>query len=224
MISTCLPSRGGRGGIGTLWTNLGCGGMSWDCWDWWEHSPWGPLSPGVAPAPAYIAYIYCILLLDIMLLSASNTTIGCISWQRTVLFRRLICKYRARIFKRLWSRGIDSKEWIPPILCSLAGRYDNPIPTRFLVHINCLKISALHTIQKRFVRKGIWTPALIRGPEYPSELPIREQGTCLESGALDHSAILTCNNVSKKTNLNNKICCSGLVLIKYTNIFPVYYI
>ncbi len=28
-------------------------------------------------------------------------------------------------------------------LCSLAGRYDNPIPTRFLAPIDCLKISAL---------------------------------------------------------------------------------
>jgi hypothetical protein len=28
------------------------------------------------------------------------------------------------------------------ILCSLAGRYDNPIPTRFLVPIDCLKIPA----------------------------------------------------------------------------------
>ena len=28
-------------------------------------------------------------------------------------------------------------------LCSLAGRYDNPIPTRFLAHIDCLKIPAL---------------------------------------------------------------------------------
>ncbi len=37
----------------------------------------------------------------------------------------------ARIFKRLWSPGIESKEWIPPA-CSLAGRYNNPIPTQFL--------------------------------------------------------------------------------------------
>jgi hypothetical protein len=29
------------------------------------------------------------------------------------------------------------------ILCSLAGRYDNPIPTRFLAPIDFLKISAL---------------------------------------------------------------------------------
>ena len=44
---------------------------------------------------------------------------------------------------------------------------------------------------KMFVRKGIRTPALIRGPEFSSLLPIREQGMNLESGALDHSAILT---------------------------------
>jgi hypothetical protein len=30
-------------------------------------------------------------------------------------------------------------------LCSLAGRYDNPIPTRFLAPIDCLKIPALGT-------------------------------------------------------------------------------
>ena len=42
-----------------------------------------------------------------------------------------------------------------------------------------------------FVRKGIRTPALIRGPEISSLLPIWEQGMNLESGALDHSAILT---------------------------------
>jgi hypothetical protein len=29
-------------------------------------------------------------------------------------------------------------------LCSLAGRYDNPIPTRFLAPIDCLKIPAQH--------------------------------------------------------------------------------
>jgi hypothetical protein len=28
-------------------------------------------------------------------------------------------------------------------LCSLAGHYDKPIPTRFLAHIDCLKIPAL---------------------------------------------------------------------------------
>jgi hypothetical protein len=48
---------------------------------------------------------------------------------------------RARIFKRLWSPGIDSKEWIPPAYL-LAGRYDNPIRPRFLAPIDCLKIPA----------------------------------------------------------------------------------
>jgi hypothetical protein len=30
-------------------------------------------------------------------------------------------------------------------LCSLAGRYDNPIPSRYLAPINCLKIPALQS-------------------------------------------------------------------------------
>ncbi len=44
----------------------------------------------------------------------------------------------ARICERLWSLGIDSAS-----LCSLAGRYDNTIPTRFLAPIDCSKIPAL---------------------------------------------------------------------------------
>jgi hypothetical protein len=32
-------------------------------------------------------------------------------------------------------------------LCSLAGRYDNPIPTQFLVPIDCLKIPALFQLR-----------------------------------------------------------------------------
>jgi hypothetical protein len=41
-------------------------------------------------------------------------------------------------------------------LCSLAGRYNNPIPTRFLAPIDCLKIPALagqyeNPIPTRFV-------------------------------------------------------------------------
>ena len=49
--------------------------------------------------------------------------------------------------------------------------------------------------QKEFVRSGIWTHALIRGPEF--SLPTPYQGARiehLESGALDHSAILTVGN------------------------------
>jgi hypothetical protein len=30
-----------------------------------------------------------------------------------------------------------AQESIPPSRCSLAGRYDNPIPVRFLAHIDC---------------------------------------------------------------------------------------
>ncbi len=46
--------------------------------------------------------------------------------------------YRGSISKLFWSPGIDSAS-----LCSLAGRYDNPIPTRFLALIDCSKIPAL---------------------------------------------------------------------------------
>ena len=41
----------------------------------------------------------------------------------------------AGIFKRLRSPGIDFAS-----LCSLAGRYDNPIPPRFLAPIECYEI------------------------------------------------------------------------------------
>ncbi len=51
-----------------------------------------------------------------------------------------ICQTWARIFKRLWSPGIESKEWIPP---AYVTRYDNPIPIWFLAPIDCLKIPAL---------------------------------------------------------------------------------
>ena len=44
------------------------------------------------------------------------------------------------IFKLLRSSGIDSGS-----LCSLAGRYDNPMPTRFLAPIDWSKIPALLT-------------------------------------------------------------------------------
>ncbi len=37
-----------------------------------------------------------------------------------------------------WSQGTNSAR-----LCSLVGRYDSPIPTRFLAPIDCLKIPAL---------------------------------------------------------------------------------
>jgi hypothetical protein len=48
----------------------------------------------------------------------------------------------ARIFKRLWSPGIDSKEWIPPAYVAWRVGTINPNPTRFLATIYCLKIPA----------------------------------------------------------------------------------
>ncbi len=50
---------------------------------------------------------------------------------------------RNGICKPLRRPGIDSNESIPGFLCSLGGRYDNPIPTRFLALIDCSKIPAL---------------------------------------------------------------------------------
>ena len=53
------------------------------------------------------------------------------------------------------------------------------------------KTVLVHTLsKKRFVRSGIRTHAHIRGPEY-SPTPVFRQVVTLESGALDHSAILT---------------------------------
>ncbi len=60
---------------------------------------------------------------------------------------------RDGIFKLLWSPGIDSAS-----LCSLAGRYDNPIPIQFLARIDCSKIPALviqADMYKRYVCR-IW--------------------------------------------------------------------
>jgi hypothetical protein len=59
-----------------------------------------------------------------------------ISWDRLLGFLN-VYKLRARIFKLLRSPGIDSA-----CLCSLAGRYDNPIHTRFPSPMDCSKIPA----------------------------------------------------------------------------------
>jgi hypothetical protein len=64
---------------------------------------------------------------------------------------------RARIFKRLWSPGIDSKDQgiNSASLCSLAGRYDNPIPTRCLAPIDFFKIPALVSMKKTQRRRRL---------------------------------------------------------------------
>jgi hypothetical protein len=61
---------------------------------------------------------------------------------------------RARIFKLLRSwrnrlKGIDSAN-----LCRLAGRYDNPIPTRFLARKDCYKIPAQNGSMKE--HRGVY--------------------------------------------------------------------
>jgi hypothetical protein len=60
------------------------------------------------------------------------------------LHKIVTVKYRARIFKCLWSPGIDSKEWIPPVYVAWRAGTITPLPTRFLVPIDCLKIPALY--------------------------------------------------------------------------------
>ncbi len=57
-------------------------------------------------------------------------------------------------------------------LCSLAGRYDNPIPTRFLAPIDCLKMPALNGVV------GTWTKQLCR---HQSKILSSEKFTCKET-------------------------------------------
>ncbi len=49
---------------------------------------------------------------------------------------------RARIFKRLRSPGIDSKERIPPAYAARRAGTITLYPTKFLAPIDCLKIPA----------------------------------------------------------------------------------
>jgi hypothetical protein len=54
-----------------------------------------------------------------------------------------ICGEPEPVFLNVYGaqESIPRNEFRQP--CSLEGRYDNPIPTRFLVPIDCLKIPAL---------------------------------------------------------------------------------
>ncbi len=54
-------------------------------------------------------------------------------------------------YNNLWVLGTELSHW-PASLCSLAGRSDNPIPTRFLALIDRYKIRAL--ILSRFAFKN----------------------------------------------------------------------
>jgi hypothetical protein len=54
------------------------------------------------------------------------------------------------IFNLLRSPGIDFKESIPlSYVAWRAGRYDNPIPTRFLAPIDCSEIQVLEQLPRR---------------------------------------------------------------------------
>ncbi len=60
----------------------------------------------------------------------ASLRVQCVAQRRHFLLRG-----QRRYFKLLWSLGIDSAS-----LCSLAGRYNNLILTRFLTPIDCSKI------------------------------------------------------------------------------------
>jgi hypothetical protein len=56
--------------------------------------------------------------------------------QQSKIVNSISLQNRARILKRLWSSGIDSKEWIPPAY----GAWRAGTTTLFLAPIDCLKI------------------------------------------------------------------------------------
>ncbi len=71
------------------------------------------------------------------------------------------------IFKFWRSSGIDSAS-----LCSLAGRYDNPLPTRFLALIDRSKIPA----QKRGPSQGFSITSRFLAPIDCSKIPAQKRG------------------------------------------------
>jgi hypothetical protein len=44
--------------------------------------------------------------------------------------------------------------------CSLAGRYDNPIPSRFLAPIDCLKIPAQEAVCAGYHTSNVYRPLI----------------------------------------------------------------
>ncbi len=48
-------------------------------------------------------------------------------------------------------------QFLPAVLYSLAGRYDNPIPTQFLAPVDCLKIPALKVTRIGGTELGLGT-------------------------------------------------------------------
>jgi hypothetical protein len=66
---------------------------------------------------------------------------GSLVLSKEVILYETSIKLWEGIFKLLWIPGIDSGN-----LRSLAGLYNNPIPTRFLAPIDCSKIPALDVL------------------------------------------------------------------------------
>ena len=55
--------------------------------------------------------------------------------RQLILNEKLLGFSRARIFKRLWSPGIDAKEWIPPAYVACTGIFKQSMGTRSRVGI-----------------------------------------------------------------------------------------
>jgi hypothetical protein len=96
----------------------------------------------------------------------------------------------------LWSPGIDSKESAPPASVALrvAGRHNNPIPTRFLVPTDCLKIpEKLHIRMSKpllLVSVGPRAHADLEEPAIPQRAPPNLHGGLpdLHGGPLRHKS------------------------------------
>ncbi len=82
----------------------------------------------------------------------SSWRISCVaSWQEDGL-RFLLRLLHPRCFLPRWPRvlrlkGTVALDFSSNKLCSLAGRYENPIPIRFLAPTNCFKIPAQEWVQ-----------------------------------------------------------------------------
>ncbi len=60
-----------------------------------------------------------------------------------------LCSQQSPYFKTFMDPSNRFQEMKSASLCSLAGRYDNPIPPRFLAPIDSLKVPALAGRQNR---------------------------------------------------------------------------
>jgi hypothetical protein len=102
---------------------------------------WSRISPALPSLPTFVPIRQ--LTFDVCLSSkcstCKQTQAEC---QCLLTSRHQLGENRGGIFKLLSSPGIESKESFRQP-CSLAGRYDNPIPTRILAPIDCSKIPAL---------------------------------------------------------------------------------